>query len=50
MTDAEKEAKQRELREATRQALIAALLENNRLAAELIRAKKRIAELERGKK
>jgi hypothetical protein len=46
MTDAEKEAKQRELREATRQALIAALLENNRLTAELIRAKRRIAELE----
>ena len=42
MTDAEKEAKQRELREATRQALIAALLENNRLAAELIRAKREI--------
>jgi hypothetical protein len=46
MADAEKEAKQRELREATRQALIAALLENNRLTAELIRAKRRIAELE----
>ena len=50
MTDAEKEAKQRELREATRQHLIAMILENDRLAAELIRAKKRIAELEARKK
>ena len=50
MTDAEKEAQQRELREKTRQHLIAMILENNRLAAELLRAKRRIAELEKGKK
>ena len=50
MTDAEKEAKQRELREATRQHLIAMIKANNDLATELIRAKKRIAELEKGKK
>ena len=50
MTDQEKAARQAELREAMRQALIAAIKENNALAAELVRAKRRIAELEARKR